>query len=460
MYFCAKTIMRNLLLLLLLLILTVNLFGQLNFKNINLNDYKEPDYKYRSLYLYLNLEGNGNIGITSDKFNDYTSGNGYSALNLNTDCRVIKNNRKKQYSRYTRIGVRPDMRINKAVDQDVSNQINLSFNLINNTFKKYYIFRKMFFETDIRLQSGNLVKTDIKGEEGSISSNNILRFPLLIGFGRIENVTNLWHAIRIVEDLDNDGVIREKATFSEDDIHSLANFITERNYTRSFDYRKKLKQDIIGLRNSVLRDKVNFNNPLAYASLFDMWQNGVNTLRRSGYTFALGFEPGVKFYYNDINNSSNIVNSLDLFVMTRFDYARALSKKWQLDLLVELKGGAYDVLLSVEDLNNYDTENLKPAANSKFNLSIGYFPTTRTGFQSSIALFGSVYSPDSEAENVYIDQSFNFTNKLYYYINSRNRLLFHFNIGDQLDYQDNFNFYVTKTRINIDYGIGYVLGIF
>ncbi len=440
--------------------ITANLFGQLDFNNINLNDYKDPDYKYRSLYLYFDLNGKGSISIKNDRYSDYMSGNGGTGLNLNASCHVVKNSRKKQFSRFTIIGLSPNIHLSKEYNTDVNNKISFFLTFDNRTYQKYYIFKKMFFETDIFLSTYNKAVTDIDGEKGYINSNNNLRLPLMIGFGRIENITSAWHAIRIVEDLQKDGVIKEGASFSEEDIISLANFVTDRNYTRSFDYRKKLKDDIVGLRHSILSDKVDFNNPLAYASIFDMWQNGVNTLRRSGYTIAFGLEPGLRLSYFDNDRPNYSIKALDLFLITRLDYARALSKKWQLDFTIELKGGANDVLLSDSRIDDDVTDNLKPRAYSNLSFTVGYFPNTRTSFSSTIKLRGNMSSPNPDSDIIHFNHYFLFDNNLYYYINSRNRLSFHFNVSDRLYINNWQNFNQNNNSIGIDFGIGYSLGIF
>ena len=445
--------MKNLIIIFIILFSGYNLLSQNALGKINLNHYKLPDYKYRSLNMDFFFGGGGTIHVKGDDFVDNSEGQGQTKLRLSPYYFAEKNSRKKQFRTFKSIVLEPGFRLDKRLNEDVKNKLYIKFIARDNTERKYYVSKKIFFENDFSLNFINEIKTDIQGDTGTISNVLNLKIPLLIGFGRMENITSSWHAIRIIEDLDHSGLLIPGSSFSTEDVFALADYITQSHFTRAFDYREKWKSDVIGLANTLLKNRVDFTNPMAYASLFDMWRYGVNAYRRSGATYAIGVVPG--FRYLDINKHNE--KAFDLFLLNRFEYARALSTKWQFDLLLELQAGLKDLLLYRRGSDEDPSDNVKYGAKSFLNIGIGYYPNTRTYFTSTIYLLGNVTLFD-DGDDGALDQSFNFANNLYYYINPRNRLNFYFVLGDNYNVYRGSN-YPYSGRFNLKYGIKYSLAI-
>ena len=403
-----------------LFFISYGLYAQLNIENININEYKLTDYKYKSLGLYFNFEGNGDVVSKNDFLGESNVGNFNNKLRLKSKFVAIKNSRKKQLSRYVSLNVNPGLHTKYVDEHSEINDFNFSNYLTYRQDVRYYLNSLIFFENGMNfLLSWDKTIKDSPKIESSFSSI-YLRIPLYIGFGRVENVTSAWHAFRIIKGLKQSDLLINNSNLDKDEIMKMADYIAIRKNTRAFDSRRKMQDDLIGLSNNFLKNIVDISDPHVYASLYDMWQYGINDIRRSGTTLSFGIEPGFRYFSRyDKPNSNNDFDhkAIDLLAMVRFEYYRALSMNWQLDFGISLAGGFEDII----GINSDEEPRANSLLRSNLNIGVGYYPTSRTSFKSTLRVGAGIHG-DSNGDRGNTNFNFNFNNNLYYYISPQLRL--------------------------------------
>ena len=456
-----NNVMKRLLLLFFILF-SFDLISQINIEKINLNDYKLPDYNYHSFTVDFDFSGASNLRIDYDGVSDNYQYDNSISLPMGFRYAKIINSRKKQLNRSINFSTNPLFRYSDYNNGEIrSKNIYFSSYLSYNGNNRHYVSHRFFLERGLYLSMfNNIFRRESIFENNTIKNNYFNSYgkiilPLSIGFGRVEIVSNAWKAYRILKDLKRYDLFESNISFSQDDIFDMANYITNRNYTRSFDHRLKFMEDLVGFSNTFLKNKAKFSNPLYYASLYDMWKYSVNGIRRSGKAFSFGIEPGFSYSKLKTSDIDSINLAVDLFSFVSFEYYKALGINWQLDFKIKAKGGIKDIFKSINS-EVVDNQRLRTYFNT--SIGLGYYPTTRTGFYSKFTIGDNafvLFEDDAVgSNNLYVE----WNNNLYYYISSRARLSAHFvantrynNEATEYSSDDDF-------RVSFQYGVG--LGYF
>ncbi len=452
------------LVLFILVLLSFDLMSQVDIEKINLNDYKLPDYKYRSLGVNFNFTGGSNFNVTDNGSSVERQYNNSLSLPFGIGFSKIINSRKKQLSRSILFSTSPHFSSENA-NQGILKSKSIDFPNFLSCYgsNRYYVSPHFFIERDLHLFAfsdifhGKYFFEDNTVISKSFSTRANIKLPLKIGFGRIEIVSDAWKAYRIVQDLKRYDLFENNITFSQEDIFDMADYITKRNFTRAFDSRLKFMDDLVGFSNTFLKNKAQFSNPLYYASLYDMWKYSVNRMRRSGNAFSIGIEPDFsysKFRKSDIDS---VKTAMDLYSVVSFEYYKALSVNWQLDFVISLKGGVSDLFKS---LNDEFVDNQKLKTHFYTSIGLGYYPTTRSGFYSKFYVSDDafvLFEDDAVGAN---NLSVKWDNNLYYYISPQARLSANIGLYGKYDYESTVNSNLDSFRGGVNYDFGLLYFIF
>lgn len=448
---------------LVLLIIMCSFFpltAQVNIEKIDLNKYITTDYNYKSFDVLAGYGGNSSFDKrkSNDKENFYSWQNA-NALSIRGNYHTIKNDRKTQSARTISFITNPYYSFGKNEDGKKVNGFkmhnNLSVQLRTRSYRsnKFFFHKEFNFEIDQDYKNYNLDENDSHITDASINT------PLMIGWGRVEIVSNAWRAYRILQDLNKYNLLEVGANFDEASIFEIADYITNRNFTRAFDSREKFKEDMVGLTNKYFIDKAKISDPLYYASLYDMWRYSVNSIRRTGSSFSIGLNPELYFDYNVEKkyNNNNKSAKLNISIIATYEKYKALNLKWQFDFVSSIKTG----LTNLWYYDNDNTEsNVVPFIFPSIKIGVGYYPNTRTGFNSNLSLYDSFRLHNVDSKIKTNSFGFSFRNSLYYYISPKLRLNAFFDINTGAYNFDSIDNYTRRTHLRFRYGIKYSLYIF
>lgn len=303
--------------------------------------------------------------------------------------------------------------------QAVQNQVhNNASALVNRTSRNYYAFNR-FYGSQVNISLfNNFTSAEYNGNlryyENRLQTS--ISIPLTFGFGRIEPVTDAWHATRILQDFERLGILDHNPTYQE--IYNLAETLSDLRYERIFDNRfgriRRINALDEHLRETAL---VNDWGSAYFTSLYDIYEFGLQTVRSSGERLTLGLGPEVSLYHF-IDGDSNTLNmdyGFLLFGAYTFNYP--ISQELQLDIEASVAGrylwGENPFLNS-----GFST-------NPELTISGGFYPNTRTFFTAAIST-GGVYG-----RNLVLNDKFAFyasmQGSIYYFFSRRTAL--NFNIG-------------------------------
>ncbi len=375
---------------LLLLILSPFAFAQkIDF---NLNKYYLPDVKYNSLIGQFNFNGSG----------DKNTKNVFS--NLRLDYYTYRRNAKWQNTLYITLQSNPQKRYDLNNTQfKWNNEIEWS------TQNRFYIFKnpKLFLEGDWnQIISHNFLTKDISTP--SDVRHKLLvstSAPIMVGFGRVEDISETWRAVRIFQAFDqlemlydypNDHVIMEMA--KQMAVQKNKRFLDSRigRIKRLTEIHTLL--DSTGLLNT---------KSIAYfTNLVDIWYYGVNQKRWTGSAFTIGIEPHQFYLHQSLLQSRLPVQKQNaLLGIVRYEYHKALNYKWQVDFDGRVRAG----IIRQTNLG-YTTK--KNIGTLLAKLTASYFPSDRTTLNWSIK---SEYFTHEKQINYYA----NFF--MYYYVSPKIR---------------------------------------
>ena len=143
-------------------------------------------------------------------------------------------------------------------------------------------------------------------------------------------------------------------------------------------------------------------------------------------------------------------------IIATYEKYKALSLKWQFDFVSSIKTGLTNLLYNA---NNNAEANIVPFILPSIKIGVGYYPNTRTGFNTILSLYDSFRFQDIDSKNKINSFGLSFTNSLYYYISPKVRLNAFFDINTGAYNYDSIENY-TRTNLRFKYGIKYSLYIF
>jgi hypothetical protein len=366
-----------------LLFLIANSMGQQ--QHIGLADYKLPFLKRRTLDMEFSLMGENRFHTYADLDPAH-----FNATRLENSLRLHYHGYKnlRRYQGETFIHLYQDLSGNRNhSDGMTSENLNMDPRLHADFINRVYLSRKFFMEMDLQVDnSTGWLKQFRNLEDYDLQFNrfhNDLKayLPLKIGFGRIERVEDLRHAMVILEELA--AVNRTNRSHSKDDVLHLAEFISHLKNKRIFDTRLQRMHELKSLDEYLLR---NFNihnyDGTYFSTLNDFWLYGGKTVRYSGSRLSLAFIPGFR-YFNFVENITlpaqttheSFDRTLLVFAGSEYIWEKPLSLRWQFSTQLYAYAGYSQKNWSY---STYDVTT--PNGQGGFLQSWGYYPNTRSSF--------------------------------------------------------------------------------
>ena len=267
-------------------------------QDINWSDYKEPDGKFERFYI--------DPSITFRYRNNEPDESTQFDLNFNSFYNV---NEVKELTTFSFV-VNPLIAIATDNNDNLPEAVTSSSISVNPwlQYRKYFNERRGWF-TEGRFLSF------IQFQDNSISEsrfNDFFRPELLVGYGRLENVSTVYQSLRI-----RDQIGAENLT-TQDQIFSLADLMRRLDYNNLLDSRYRN----IDIQTQYLEHLAALGVPLddyyAIANAIDAFR-----FERPNYT-GHGFE--VKA---GLTNSFSFTDDSDQFgAKLRIDYGKAINQRW------------------------------------------------------------------------------------------------------------------------------------
>lgn len=298
----------------------------------------------------------------------------------------------------------------QAVQDQIANTINFFFDRTN----RNYYQPERFYGVEANLFVNNYFSSyeangNIRYYQNRLSTQ--LGIPFIYGFGRIEPVTDAWHAVRILEDFERFGLLDHNP--ESDEIYELAEKLSDLRYERIFDSRLGRIRRIKSLDDYIQKaGLVNDHNSTYFTSLYDIYEFGLQTTRSSGERLTLGIGPqfSIQQFANDTTSTFNI--DYGGFVFGNYVFNYPINQQWQLD--IEAMITATYLLDSDQILSN------NFSALPEVSIKTGFYPNTRTFFTSAIST-GILYASNLELSNKFAFY-FSLSGNAYYFFSPRTAL--------------------------------------
>ncbi len=378
-------------------------FGQLN--NYHVSKYLYPDISRTTFSITPRINFNSRSSLINEK---------RSELNIYTQVyrSHILNSRKKQCNNY--FFLEPGYEAIKFED-DSNKRFHggLHFNIEN----RYFFKERRFFEIELYNQ------TNINQQPFELTPNTVQSFSMAsnlspkIGWGRIENITDGWHAWAILKLLEENGKLNKELTPEEIDQFGFE--ISKIMNLRNTDFRIENIMEFQTLMEYVVdADIIDKEDYGAIAILRDGFIFEDFTNRNQGATFKFG--PELYLQRTNYNLSElNFISYNNFALIAEYENRKAIKNIFQFDQIYTLEGGFW---------------NFKPETQEEFNefkyvemdsrLIFGYYFNQRTNL-SLAPYFNYRYFFDSEAFNLRTGFNLNAT----YYVSPRLR----YNLSSQIN---------------------------
>lgn len=399
----------------------------------DLSKYYLPDLQYK----YLDFSGNFNSGSGSDHY-IYKEDGLDNLLKTKSNSSIVKfrlnkysytNNRKEQVninnqlyldSRYVDVEKVYSYNNADSIYQNNYLKMNLIFNsqYSKKTYRKNNFFIKKSYNFDLEIGNGENDQ-DKKSYLISISPG------IGIGKGRIEDVTDIWHTVRILKEMQRIGILRNIP--DEVELVDLAKQISAIKNKRVLDYRLKNKYNLQMLdevltKAGLIGDKT-FDY---YNSLMDTWYNGINTRRLSNWEVGIDLYPTFRLENPDLTLKDNYRFTTGLSSDIYYNRYIPVNMFWQLNYGTSLRLRYLTVSANkFEHLFDGYSFYLSPTLYA----NVAYYLSSRTYISSGI---NTTYNQD-------INNPANFQNNSFI-----------------LNFNTNFNFYLSpNSKLSLDFAIWY-----
>ncbi|MCB0653297.1 MAG: hypothetical protein KDC85_18630 [Saprospiraceae bacterium] len=302
--------------------------------------------------------------------------------------------------------------------QDLNGQAVMD--LLHNNVSIYYDQTNRNYYTSKRFYGVSANLSLINNFNSGVNNGNIryydntlqssLNIPLTFGFGRIEPVTDAWHAVRILADFETLGLLDHDPTHS--DIYEMAEVLSQLRYERIFDSRLGRIRRIGTLDKYIEKTGlVKEHNSTYFTSLYDMYEYGIQAFRSSGERLTFGLAPEVSIYmFNEQIKTTS--TGYGFFALVDYTFNYPIDQLWQLDINANFKGGyTWDTNI-FRDIGLY----LKPIV----SVALGYYPNSRTYFNSTLTA-GGVYGTAFNSDGQFTVYS-SIAGNMYYYFSPRTAL--------------------------------------
>jgi len=282
-------------------------------------------------------------------------------------------------------------------------------------------FFKISYEIDARMDRTTGVYTTPPYNSNYIYANIAPGFGF--GKGRVEEVTDYWHTIRMLKDLQRAGVLSHIP--SSEEMSILVKSISKIRNNRVLDYRLKRKEDIRLLAKTLDENKLITDKSIDYYnSIFDMWFYGNNGKRYSGYEAGIHLIPAVNFqnsgpdYFKDVDINTAFIS--DIY----YNHYHPINQFWQFDMESGVEIGFLNYFDITDGFLRYKEIFGRPHLNISFTNFINSRTFFTTGIYSSYYLYTQPPSMDELAWRLDLTSN----NSVKYYLSPNSTIVAELNI--------------------------------
>lgn len=429
--------------------------------NYNLRNYKNPNYKYKSLDLRFNFAS----PFSSFDSEDIGYGKGHTfSFRSNINC---------LYHRYSNSeNFQGEQQLNSGFDTDISqsksnrnsflqknNSQSGSFYLNTKLINRFYISSQRFIEIDpiIGLSTGlsnnkltrlGIAPVDQFEQNKSTSLSTSISIPVLIGNGRIEQVQDAQLAMYILEDLQKSGLLKEQ--IQDNQVEILAMQLTKLKYKRNFDNRLQKIAEMNSLDSLIHKlNLVSDHGVALFTILRDNMDYANNPVRESGTRYYLALKPKLNYIFNsshykagenedyigaDVKQESKN-NRISVGFCSGIVQEKPISRTIQQSLFAEVNASYISLIDKLTSPANTDNRDIKasvfPSIDIQSGIAYGYYPNSRTWLTAGWSVYTGYFYTNQEINGIHQNTNNLYiytgpTLNAYFYLSPKMRLNLHF----------------------------------
>lgn len=452
------------------------------FENIDLNDYKLNIYKYSSLSS--TFEGANNVSKSSNTNTFYGTkySSKYDFNNFSSAGNLFFLTKKytKKYYGYHSVEFNFNnnfQKISSTGDYAYSNPQKENENTLSEFISIYsknifYIQKDIFLGMTVNTTHNPInayskstqESTTNKSTQNSYQTLNSV--SLLVGNGRIEEVSDARLAIYILDDLAKHG--RLARTPSEDEVFKFADFLTTLQNTRIIDSRNKKIKEYMEIDSFLVSNNLSKKSDGLYFGLInDNWNYARSQNWETGHSWDIGVAPfynyNEKFYQESSTYPTEINSGVEKLTMYGIQFLAEYNFKWISGLKWQNGfrfAGSYNI-------NKYNTVNNayyyyynedEKFINMNAIYEISYIPNTRTLINMNAGIDAKkLFMKDIDN---YSQANFNVSGNCDYYFSEKLRFQIGASIGyfyNSRDYKQSYyiNYESKNFYINMNVGLQY-----
>jgi len=374
--------------------LKANLKATNQFDSINLNTYKQADYKQTRMSVDFGLNGGSfrNKNTSTSNIQNEAFSNGSVSFSK------IKSSRDYIGNQYINFVYDAGFSVDDYVsNSDYLNEVNLGISVTTNN--RFYLTNNFFYA--LNLQVYNTANYNLKKHNSdfydSKEINNDFQTSsyssIQFGKGRTENVTDARLAIYILDDLIKHG--RLSRTPSEKEVFEFADFITKTLNKRVIDDRIKQIMEYVAVDSFLVAKELTTKSDGLYFGLInDNWKYARLQDWSTGKTIYLEISPSLS-YYNSLNkvDEYNVIITDQTFEHTNYGIGINLGYDSYWIKGLKRKDG-FRVNSSFNLFWNHQVPNATKSYQSllaNIGYERSYIPNTRTYITASTLLFAGKY---------------------------------------------------------------------
>jgi hypothetical protein len=355
----------------------ISIFAQ----SYDYSKFRYPDVKIKALGTSFELNGYTNSDFLTNK--NSLSGRYY----IQGFHSILENSKKKQkFTIYN--GMHQFQFWNLSNSSSNETALDLGIRSFSRNYKgddsvKIFGLSNKFFEIDYAISSNSRYsssKNDLR-KNNSLKTNFSIQVPLKFGIGRIEPLDQLFNAQFMVDDLINEGLLKEK--LSEEKMFELAQLMSKVRVNRVFDDRKSTIYQLTEISNWLEANGVDMNIN-SFAIINDNRYFNIALERNHGNRLSFGLIPTFNYEYETSttdgnSNGSNVYKITSGAAVIEFNSSKSISKTMSSSFNI---GIAHNYLVS--NYRSQFNDTIKPTSISA-NYSLYFNPNSRSLYGISIA---------------------------------------------------------------------------
>jgi hypothetical protein len=432
--------------------LKASLNSKSQFDSINLNAYKQANYKQTTMGVGFGLNGGSLIDFkSSNSYQNRAFTNGsFSYTKIRSSRDYVGSQRLSFYygSGYSNedreTSLTSTNNFNYGLNATTNNRLylpgNFFLNLNLNVFSsQYYNLDESNFDSLERIRTYNHFQT---------SSIGSIQF----GKGRIENVTDARLAIYILDDLLKHG--RLARVPNEGEVFEFADFITQTLNKRVIDDRIKQIMEYVAVDSFLVsKGLTTKSDGLGFGLISDNWRYARLQNWFTGHTWSFGISPTID-YGNSLNktdeNNINITNLRDEYTNYGIGINAGYNSYW-IKGLKRRDGFNFNGAFNLH-WNNHIPNEIK--SYQSISASVGYernyIPNTRTYITGIASLWAKKYFNDNNDNNPEINPTI--SGGCNYYFSEKVRL----SVSSSLYYRfsKEHDIYIDIDRKHLQFNLG------